>query len=297
MKKSSPIRLSDGQLQFVRRGLRARPWDDLYHLILQTSWTGFFCLMVFGYTLTNLFFAALYWIGGDCINASDPDSFLETFSFSVQILSTIGYGGLSPTTPWAHGVMFVESFVGLIAVALVSGICFAKFAKPRARVAFSEVAVIGQRNGRACLSLRIANERNSRIVGARVRLYALLDEITDEGEHMRRFYPMRLERDQTPLFVLSWTVMHFLDGDSPLAGLTEHDAPARMVALVATLTGMDESFVHDVHAQAYYAPDSLRFDSRFADILENDEGLITVFHDRLHDTVADPAAAVTNPLP
>ncbi|HHO51481.1 MAG TPA: ATP-sensitive inward rectifier potassium channel 10 [Deltaproteobacteria bacterium] len=292
-----PPQLRDGQLQFTRRGLRTAPWSDPYHLVLRSSWTGFFCVSLVVYALTNLCFAVLYRLGGDCINAADPDSFLEAFSFSVQTLSTIGYGGLSPTTPWAHGVMFAESFVGLFGVALASGICFAKFARPLARVAFSRVAVISRRDGRPCLSFRVANERNSRIVDARVQLYVLVDEISEEGEHMRRFYPLELERDRSPLFVLTWTVMHFLDGDSPLAGLTEDNASERMLLLVATLTGVDEAFVHEVHAHSYYTLGSLRFDHRFSDIILDEGGRITIFHDRLHDTVADPASAVTNPLP
>lgn len=291
-----PPQFDDGQLRFVRHGLRTTPWSDLYHLVLRSSWSGFFLVSLVAYTVTNLLFAGLYRLGGDCINATDPDSFLEAFSFSVQTLSTIGYGGLSPTTPWAHGVMFVESFVGLFGVALASGICFAKFARPRARVAFSQVAVIGQRDGRPCLSFRVANERNSRIVDAQVQLYVLSDETTPEGEHMRRFYPLHLERDRSPLFLLTWTVMHFLDGDSPLAGLTTDDVHERVVMLVATLTGVDEAFVHEVHAHNYYPASALRFDHRFSDIILNEDGLITIFHDRLHDTVADPATGVTNPL-
>ncbi len=248
----------------------------------------FFGVMVLAYAVVNLFFAGLYLAGGDCINAAVPGSFVEAFSFSVQTLSTIGYGTLSPTTPWAHAVMVVESFVGLIGVAIATGLCFAKFSRPQARVAFSDVAVVSMRSGRPCLSFRMANERASRIIDAHLQVYVLLDEQTPEGERMRRFHPITLERDRSPMFTLSWTVLHFMDADSPLAGMTAHNIEEHMVSLVVILTGVEAAFVQNVHAQHFYVPDDIRFGMRFADILEEQDGLLIVHHERLHDTIPDP---------
>ena len=289
-----PIRLDDGRPVYIRRGLADRPWRDLYHFVLLTSWPTFLALSGLAYLVGNLFFAMLFLAGGDCFNGTDGGTFVEALSMSVQTVTTIGYGDLRPTTSYAHGVVFVEGFAGILAATVLAGICFAKVSRPQARVEFSNVAVVHPRNGRPCLSFRIANQRNSRIVDAHMQLYALIDHTTREGEHMRRFFPLRLERERTPVFLLTWTVMHFLDGDSPLHGLNAENATNRMVSLVASVAGIDEGFVQQVHAQHYYLPAQIRFDQRFVDIIDNAEGGLEIHHDRLHETMPDPSVSVTD---
>ncbi len=253
--------------------------------VIRASWPGFLGALAGAYALTNAAFAALYLAGGDCINAQDPRSFADAFSFSVQTIATIGYGAMSPTTPWANAVVAIESFVGLLAVALASGMCFAKFSRPDARVGFSSVAVVSDREGRPCLMFRIANERNSRIIDARISVYALVDEVTLEGQRMRRFHPLVLERDRSPVFLMSWLVMHPLDRGSPLVG----DDPTRLDpavrSIVVTLSGVEDTFMSTVHRQHHYQPDDVRFGHRFVDMIGDDNGELTLDHSRLHDTV------------
>lgn len=247
------------------------------------------------YAAINVFFALLYLAGGDCINAANPGSFLEAFSFSVQTFSTIGYGTMSPTTPWAHLVVFVESVIGLVGVALVTGVCLAKFSRPMARVSFSTSVVVGMRNSRPVLTFRMANERSSRIIDASCQVYVLIDETTHEGDTMRRFYPLHLERERSPMFLLTWSVFHYLDGNSPLAGVTEETVHQRLVSLVVLVMGVDDGLVQSVHAQHYYMPDQIRFGHRFVDLIERaDDGRLVIHHDRLHDTMPQPEPAVTN---
>lgn len=290
-----PLVIRQGQLVFERSGLPRKPFDDFYHRVLRSTWRGFLGTTTGLYAAINVLFALLYLAGGDCINAEHPGSFLEAFSFSVQTFSTIGYGTMSPTTPWAHGVVFVESLVGLLGVALMTGVSFAKFARPVARVSFSEAVVVTTRNGRPVLSFRMANERNSRIIDAQCQVYVLIEETSTEGELMRRFYPLHLERERSPVFLLTWSVFHFLDGNSPLAGITENTVQQRMVSLVAILMGTDDGLVQTVHAQHYYLPANLRFGHRFVDLIERHPGGgMVIHHDRLHDTMPQSEAAVTN---
>lgn len=289
-----PIRLYKGRPIYVRRGLQDRPWRDVYHMVLLASWPTFLALAAAAYLLVNLIFAGLFLAGGDCFNGTDGGSFVEALSLSVQTLTTIGYGQLRPTTGYAHAIVLIEGFVGVIGVALLAGVFFAKVSRPEARVQFSNVAVVHPRDGRPCLSFRIANQRNSRIVDAHMQLYALIDHTTPEGEHMRRFFPLRLERERTPVFLLTWTVMHYLDGDSPLHGLTTDNLEDRLVSIVATVAGIDEGFAQQVHAQHYYVPGQILFGQRFVDIIDNLDGVLEIHHDRIHDTMPDPATSVTD---
>jgi len=290
----SPIRVLNGRLSYVRRGQRDLPWRDLYHFVLLASWPVFLSSAAVVYVVLNIVFALLFLAGGDCFNGTDGGSFVEALSMSVHTFTTIGYGELRPTTAYAHAVVMLEGLVGIIAAAILAGICFAKVSRPEARVEFSNVAVVQRRNGRPCLSFRIANHRNSRIVDAHMQLYALIDQTASEGEVMRRFFPLRLERDRSPIFLLTWTVMHFLDGDSLLQGLSADNVNERLVAIVATVTGVDEGFVQQVHAQHYYESDQILFDRRFVDIIESWDGLMEIHHDRIHETMPDPSVPVTD---
>ena len=291
------LALDRGGLNYRRRGIRAAPWSDLYHAVIRASWTVFFVWLIATYAVTNLGFALLYLGCGDCIGAEDPGSFLEAFSFSVQTLSTIGFGGLAPTTPFAHIVMWIESFAGLVGVATATGMCFAKFSRPEARVAFSDIAIITTHNGRPSLEFRMANERNSRIVDARLQLYLVYDEHAPEGGQMRRFEPLRLERDRSPVFLLSWTAIHALDGDSPLAEVTPESLHHRMIAIVAVVSGVDDTVVSSMHAQHYYLPDQIRFGHRFVDMMSEEDGVLVIDHSRLHDVVPESTPTVTDAVP
>lgn len=276
----------DGRRQFEQRGQSHRPWADGYHHLLTVSWGRFVALLFGGFVVFNLCFAALYRLGGDCIGANDPSSWWLTFSFSVQTMAAIGYGVLAPTTPYAYAVANVEGFLGLLVFAMASGLMFARFSRPSARVVFSRVAVVHPRDGVPMLQFRVSNERGNQLVDAKVHVTALIDEETQEGHRMRRLIDVPLVRSSTPMFSLSWVVMHPLTEDSPLARhLTADGSSAQLVALVVTLTGLDESSVQTVYARTNYVPDSIVWGHHFVDMLEaSEDGKMIVHHGRIHDT-------------
>lgn len=278
----------NGSISFARINHDRRPWADMYHELLKSSWGTFIGWAFVVFVFANLAFAALFVAGGDCYGAGEQTGMLSAFSFSIQTMTTIGYGGLSPTTPWADGLVALESFVGVLYVALFSGLCFAKFGRPTARVAFAEKAVINRFHGRPCLMMRMANERNSRIVDARVHVYALLDEVSPEGVSMRRFHLLKLERDHTPVFAMSWLVMHFLDEDSVLAPLATGPQP-ELMSLVVTVMGIESTTMQTVYGQYYYLPETVELGRRFADVITGKDGMAAIDHSKLHDTVPDPA--------
>ena len=278
--------IRNGNIDFRRLNLGSKPFQDLYHELLVAPWHRFIGWLWLSYMLTNLVFAALYLAGGDCYNAGENTGLWSAFAFSIQTLTTIGYGGMTPTTAWADAVVAAESFVGLFGVAVSSGLCFSKFGRPNARVAFAEPVVLTTFHGRPTLMVRVANERNSRIVDARVHMFALMEHKSPEGHTMRRFFPMTVERDHTPLFLMSWQIIHTLDADSPLVGLDQADLPG-LSAIVVTITGTDAVFMQTVYSQYYYQPEDIRRGSRFADMITSVDGMIAVDHGQLHETVPE----------
>jgi len=248
-----------------RRNLRRAPLADLYHNLIARSWGRLLGLIAFVYVAANLVFAALYDLGHDCITGAS--GFKDLFFFSVQTMSTIGYGTMSPKTTYAHVLVTFQAFGGTLFVAIVTGLIFAKFSRPTARVMFSSKIVVIERGGKRLLQFRMANERANQIVEAQLRVAIARQETSPDGERMRRFHDLKLQRDRNVIFVLTWTAVHEIDESSPLFGLTVEQMKAQNLQLIASVIGLDETFSQQVHARKSYAPEDFVFDMRFADII------------------------------
>lgn len=248
-----------------------RPWEpykDIYHFLLKRSWLGFFFAVTLGFLAANAAFAWLYTRQPGGIANTRPGSFEDAFFFSVQTMATIGYGAMSPVTRFAHIVVTVEAVVGILSVALVTGITFSKFSRPTARIVFSDKMVVAPRNGVPHLMFRLANWRHNQVLEAHLRLTLLVTERTLEGETLRRPHELPLVRDSNPLFSLTWVAMHKIDEQSPFFG---PDALARLRAegaqIFASLYGIDETVRQNIHARYAYALDDVVWNARFKDLL------------------------------
>jgi inward rectifier potassium channel len=274
----------------VRRlNLRRRWWQDIYHDALTMGWGMFLLWSVIAYVLINAAFAGLYLLQPGSIANARPGSFADAFFFSVQCISTIGFGGLAPATLYANLLTTSEAIISLAIVALATGSVFARISRPRARVMFSRHAVIGLYNGKPTLSIRIGNERSTQILAAEVQVTVLRYEQTAEGQVFRRFYDMTLSRGRTPIFALTFTVMHTIDEDSPLFGQTTESMTADDTECLITVTGMEETTSQTVHARYSYGADEILFDRRYRDIFGLDEdGRRTIDYGWFHET--EPAA-------
>jgi inward rectifier potassium channel len=282
---------SAGRLRYETRGLRVTPLSDLYHFLMKTKWSTLLAAFGVIYCAVNALFALAYWLGGPgtVLNAR-PSSFADDFWFSVETFATIGYGNMSPGTTYAHLLVTVESFAGMLAVALGTGILFAKFSRPMARVGFSKNAVVSLRNGKPCLTWRIANRRGNALLDATMQCHVLMDDVSSEGHRMRRVHALELERSGMPMFTLAWTVIHPLDEKSPLFGLTVENASQRLVGLIVSFSGVDDTMVQTVHARQMYSPEDLRFGVRFVDMIDNSTpGTLIIDHAQLDELVAEDA--------
>jgi inward rectifier potassium channel len=269
-----------------------RPWfRDLYHFALRISWARFLVLGIALYIAANALFALLYLIPGDAIANARPGSFADAFFFSIQTMATIGYGVMSPATFYANLLMTLETAVGLMLIAVATGLVFARFSRPTARVLFSRVAVIAPHNGVPTLSFRAANLRHNQILQAEVGVVLLRDEVTREGERIRRFYDLKLARHRSPVFAMTFTVMHAIDDDSPLHGATAATLQAQNAELIVTATGIDETMAQPVHVRTSYLPHEILWGHRFADLFGwTEDGRRVIDYRRFHDTVPVSAA-------
>ncbi|MGH7843002.1 MAG: ion channel [Candidatus Binataceae bacterium] len=243
-----------------------RYFTDVYHHLLTSSWPLLLLQIAGAFFVANALFAVVYLLDGGIENAR-AGSFSDVYFFSVETMATIGYGKMAPVTFFAHVVMSIEALTGFIFLALVTGLIFAKFSRPTARVRFSHSAVISRRDGVPSLMFRMANVRANQIVEAQVHVVFSRAEKTLEGEQVRRFYDLELIRKTNAIFSYSWTVVHPILENSPLYGATPASLAAANAWIVASVTGLDETFSQTVYSRMYYGNADIRWGARMADVM------------------------------
>ncbi len=255
-------------------GLPHRPWHDLYHFFMTISWPQLFASYAGFFVLFNLAFAAVYSVQPGAIAHLNPRGYWGLFFFSVETLATVGYGDMHPLTLFAHLVASVEIFTGMMSLALITGMMFARFSRPTARILFARHAVIRPFDGRTTLMLRTANERQNVIMEASAQLRLIRDERTAEGYFIRRIYDLALRRSEQPVFVFGWNLLHVIDDSSPLAGATAESLAASHAFLLLTVSGTDETTGQTLMARYDYPASALRWNHTFVDVMTTgDDGI------------------------
>ena len=273
--KTNKIQISfnNGRLEIPGADSWYNYWGEPYYFLLTIPWWLFLGLTILAYLLTNTLFAIGFMLGGNCVENATPGSFSDMFFFSVQTLTSIGYGAMYPATIYADILVAIEAFVGIIGIALITSLAFTRFSQPTAKVVFSQIATISEHNGIPTLMFRAGNQRRNQILEAEVRVYLMQDEVSQEGEYMRRFYTLKLLRDRTPRFTLSWTVMHPIDESSPLWQATSESLSQTRSMIMVSFSGMDETVSQSLHAPHTYYADDIKWSHRFADIfIQTPEG-------------------------
>ena len=275
-----------GDREIVTEGLHLSFWADISHRSMTASWQSFIASVVLVFIVLNAAFGLLYWIGDQPVSNVTRNDYLDYVYFSIETLSTAGYGDMHPRTHYGHFVSAVELLTGIFSMSVMTGLIFARFSRPRARLLFANNAVIATQDGKPTLMVRFANERHNIIGNATARLWLLRNTTTKEGQPIRRFNELSLLKNEHPALALSWTLYHVLDEQSQLFNLDADDFKAAGVALVVVVSGYDVVAAQTIHTQKSYDHTDIRFGQRYADILENlDDRRIRIDYGKFHDTV------------
>ena len=267
-------------------GLPRDGWRDGYHYLLTMPTPAFLAVLAGTYLSVNALFAGLYFLDPGGIAHARPGSFEDMFFFSVQTLGTLGYGVMAPRSQYANWVVTAETFVGLFNLAVATGLLFARISRPTARIMFSERAVVTPLDGVPTLMFRAANRRRNRVVEAEVSVTLIHDVPTLEGDTLRHFDELTLLRSRSPLFFLTWQVMHRVDESSPLFGHTRESLLAKKAEILVVLSGLDETFMSTIHTRASYLPNEIVWGHRMADIFSTlPDGRRAIDFRRFHDIV------------
>jgi inward rectifier potassium channel len=269
----------------VVRGQDGSQWKDVYQYVLGLTWPQFMLGLACVYLALNALFATLYLLNPGGIQGARPGSFADAFFFSVQTIGSIGYGLLAPKSPYVNLVVTFESFVAIMYAAIATGLIFARFSRPFARVVFSKVATVVPFEGVPALMFRAANQRANQILDATATVSVARQVTTQEGISFRRFEELKLVRARTPLFGLSWTIIHTIDEASPLYGATAETCYDEDLEIIVLLSGTDETFSSVIYARHVYQPEDILFGRRFVDVLrQSADGEVEVDLRHFHET-------------
>lgn len=276
-KKSPPSK--ESFLEPIRKGVSKDLTKDLYFYFMEASWSQVIFFMFLSYILLNTFFALTYMIQPYTIKGIEQAGFLDAFAFSVQTMSTIGFGALSPGNIYGDFIVTVEAGVSIIAIAVITGFIVAKTSRPKSKIMFTNNAVINFFNGKKTLYFRIGNARGNDVVDAKVAITAYFNLTTDEGEHFRKLEDLKLVRTNSPFFKATWTIMHILDEDSPII-----KNESAFNGFFVTVTGHDSTYSNTIYSRHFYHKTDILEGANFADIISHtDDGIIVIDFERFQD--------------
>lgn len=279
----------DGSFNVVRFGLRPFASLSIYHWSLSASWPRFLGMLAVAYLTINTLFAFGYILCG--VNALQGEAvgsaasvFMRAFFFSVQTFATIGYGHVIAVGTAANILVTLEAFLNIVGVALSTGVVFARFSRPTAKIIYSRQAVVAPYKGILALEFRIANSRTSQIIELEAKVILSRIEATGEGL-VRKFRDLHLERTRVTFFPLSWTLVHPIDERSPLLGMQYEDLLESNTEILILLTGTDETSSQTVHSRSSYKAEEIVWNATFAPIFKrsHEDGILGMDVGRIHD--------------
>jgi inward rectifier potassium channel len=264
----------DGTFNLKRTGAGFH-YKDIYQKLLNLSWTKFFLFILLFYFSMNMIFASIYYfIGPDQLHGTHSglsvNSFFDSFFFSVQTFTTVGYGGIVPTGVATNIVAALEAMTGLLAFALITGLLYGRFSKPSARILYSRNIIVAPYKDKNALMFRIANQRNTNLMELEAKiLFSFIDHSVKD--HPRRYLDLKLERNSVYFFPLNWTVVHPIDQESPLFDKSQKDLEAMHAEFLILVKGFDDTFSQVVHSRFSYRYNEIVWGAKFVKAYSTDE--------------------------
>ncbi len=278
----------DGSFNIRRKGQSFLSWFSAYHYLISIPWWKFNLILLLGYIGINALFGGIYlWIGTDGLAGIDGVSmgqrYLQTFFFSTQTFTTVGFGRVAPVGTGANIAASMESLTGLLSFAFATGLLYGRFSRPVAKIIFSRNAVVAPYENITAFMFRVANQRKNQLIdiGATVTMSRL--EPTPEGKRARKFYPLDLERKSVTFFHLSWTVVHPINEQSPLFGVTKEQLDESDAEFFILLKAFDDTFSQNVHTRTSYKNNEVVFGRKFNNIIRTaPDGVTEIDLDKIH---------------
>jgi inward rectifier potassium channel len=258
------ISIRQGNFAVSKIGATTFDFREPYYVAVTSSWPVFFMLALTFLLTVVAVFALLFLAAPNSIRGVGPGDFGRSFFFSLEVVSTAGFGVMSPQSLYGYCIAGIERVVGIAILPIVTGILLVRFSRSRAGIILADKAVITDKDGPPELRVRIANCKSVMLTGATAQMAVLLRTHDCQGETWRRYHDLALVRDHLPLFALTWTLMHRIDAQSPLHGLTAADIELGAGRLIVTVGARDSRLGHAVESIADYDCHGIVFGKHYA---------------------------------
>jgi inward rectifier potassium channel len=260
---------------------------DSYHWLLGITWVKFISLVLGAYLIVNTVFAVIYFlIGaekfGGLISTDISENFSQLFFFSAQTLTTVGYGHIYPNHTYVSSVSAIESMLGLMGFAMVTGLLYGRFSKPKAEIQYSKEAILAPYADGKAFMFRIANKKQNELIETECKLVL---SINNPETKRRDFHFLELERNQINFLPFTWTIVHPVNDHSPMLGLTEKDLHNRDAEFVILIKSITDTYFQTVYSRMSYKANEIAWNVKFKpmkqDHLKN--GKIAINLKDIHD--------------
>jgi Inward rectifier potassium channel. len=257
----------DGKPNTVRKGIKFLDQLSWYHTMLSMPQWKFWSWLLIAYFAINCGFGLVYFIIGidqldGIIAGTTFHNFLQSFFFSAQTFTTVGYGHVSPASTLTSSVASFEAFLGVLTFALASGLFYGRFSKPRSFLKFSEHALISPYKDGLALMFRTVPYKNNLLVDAEVKL-TLGMKMKKGDEIKNEFYGLDVEFSKINSLVLNWTIVHPITENSPIYGMTIDELKNYNAEVLVYLKAYDEVFANTVIARTSYTADEIIEGAKF----------------------------------
>ena len=262
----------DGSFNIIKKGIPFLESFNFYHYLVTASWVKFIIIVLTGYFLMNAVFGLVFYLIGiehlaGVIASNELEKYFEAFFFSAQSFTTVGYGRISPVGFWASSIAALESLIGLLSLALATGLLYGRFSRPVARILHSKNAIIAPFKDINGFQFRVANKQKSQMINVEVTVMLSIIQNLN-GSSVRKFYNLALEYKSINFFPTIWTVNHPINSDSPFYGLVEKDLIDGEAEIMVLLKGFDDTFSQSVHVRFSYKAEEVIWGAKFLNVFD-----------------------------
>ncbi len=255
----------DGTVNITRKVSDKHIGFDIYHWLLSISWARFISLVFVSYIVVNTLFALVYFsIGADKFGGTEvgtgSEKFYQLFFFSAQTLTTVGYGHVYPSSVFTSSVSAIESMLGLMGFALVTGILYGRFSKPKADIQYSNKAVVAPYQDINGFMFRVANRKQNELLETECQVVLA---INNPETKRRDFKALELEIKKINFLPLTWTIVHPIDEKSPMLGITEKDLNDRDAEFIILIKSITDTYFQTVYSRMSYKADETVWNVKF----------------------------------
>jgi inward rectifier potassium channel len=272
----------DGSYNLRKDGVSFFDRFSVFHTMLNMPTWKFSTIILLFFLSINLLYTTAYWLIGidgftGVIGVTVWEKFKELFFFSTETFTTVGYGRVNPVGSGVNFVAAIEAMSGLTSFAIVTGLIYGRFAKPRSFIAFSDQALIAPYQDKTALMFRLVSYKDRHnLTDAEIKVNLAL-QVQENDKPTYKFYALALERSKVDTLMMNWTVVHPIDENSPLLGLAPEDYKSSDVEVYVQVKGFDDVFSAYVIQRTSYIYDEIKFKAKFVTMYhESEDGKTTI---------------------